>query len=118
MFTRNLVMFRAKDVYFDKIKKLSLSVSFQFSGKAGSYSQLMLKTETSEQLLCTLVHGTIFQQCLDLKLMPGEKVTFTVQGSCKKVSMYSAKSTQLFSFLSYFHEYSLLCISCFLVSVD
>lgn len=62
-------------------------------GKAGSYSQLMLKTETSEQLLCTLVHGTIFQQCLDLKLMPGEKVTFTVQGSCGVyVTGYSYRS--------------------------
>ncbi|KAJ8049294.1 hypothetical protein HOLleu_01977 [Holothuria leucospilota] len=44
----------------------------------------MLKTANSEQLLCTFVHGVIFQQCLDLKLMPGEKVTFTVQGSCKR----------------------------------
>ncbi|KAJ8044820.1 hypothetical protein HOLleu_07683 [Holothuria leucospilota] len=51
-------------------------------GQAGSYSQLILKTATSEQLLCTLVQGTLFQQCLKLKLMPGEKVTFSVQGSC------------------------------------
>ncbi|XP_071830308.1 uncharacterized protein [Apostichopus japonicus] len=51
-------------------------------GKAGSYSQLVLKTNDTEQLLCTLVHGTIFQQCLDLKLMAGEEVTFSVQGSC------------------------------------
>ncbi|KAJ8049293.1 hypothetical protein HOLleu_01975 [Holothuria leucospilota] len=50
---------------------------------AGSYSQLILKTESSsEQLLCTLIKGAIFQQCLKLKLMPGEKVTFTVEGSC------------------------------------
>ncbi|XP_071823771.1 uncharacterized protein [Apostichopus japonicus] len=45
------------------------------------YSQVVLKTKDTEQLLCTLVHGTIFQQSLDLKLMPREKVSFSVQGS-------------------------------------
>lgn len=50
-------------------------------GKDQSYSQVVVATEDSEQLLCTLVHGMVFQQCLDLKLMPQEKVTFTVQGS-------------------------------------
>lgn len=49
--------------------------------KASKYSQVVLKTKDTQQLLCTLVHGTIFQQSLDLKLMPRENVSFSVQGS-------------------------------------
>ncbi|PIK58466.1 putative cell wall protein AWA1-like [Apostichopus japonicus] len=48
----------------------------------GSFSQVVMKTEAVEVLLCTLVHGSIFQQNLDLKLMPNEKITFTVYGDC------------------------------------
>ncbi|XP_071836122.1 uncharacterized protein [Apostichopus japonicus] len=48
----------------------------------GSFSQVVMKTEEVEVLLCTLVHGSIFQQNLDLKLMPKEKITFTVYGDC------------------------------------
>lgn len=48
----------------------------------GSYSQVVMKTEDVEVLLCTLVHGSTFQQTLDLKLMPKEKITFTAYGEC------------------------------------
>ncbi|KAJ8032231.1 Zinc finger and BTB domain-containing protein 24 [Holothuria leucospilota] len=49
--------------------------------KPDSICHIIMKTEKSEYLLCTLVNGNIYQQNLDLKLMPREKVTFSVQGS-------------------------------------
>ncbi|XP_071824603.1 uncharacterized protein [Apostichopus japonicus] len=45
-----------------------------------SFCQIVMKTSKGEYVLCTLVHGVMFQQNLDLKLMPREKVTFSVQG--------------------------------------
>ncbi|XP_071826765.1 uncharacterized protein [Apostichopus japonicus] len=61
-----------------------------------SYSQVVLATEEAEQLLCTLVHGVLFQQCLDLKLMPDEKVTFKVQGSSTVyITGYTVKTPRM-----------------------
>ncbi|PIK59076.1 putative 46 kDa FK506-binding nuclear protein-like [Apostichopus japonicus] len=62
-----------------KGRKLLKAINVLYVGS--KYSQVVLKTKDTEQLLCTLVHGTIFQQSLDLKLMPREKVSFSVQGS-------------------------------------
>lgn len=45
-----------------------------------SFCQIVINTNKGEYVLCTLVHGVMFQQSLDLKLMPREKVTFSVQG--------------------------------------
>lgn len=49
--------------------------------KADNFSHVVIKTGTTEYLLCTLVNGITYQQCLDLKLMPSDKVTFSVQGT-------------------------------------
>lgn len=65
-----------------------------------SYSQVVLVTEEAEQLLCTLVHGLIFQQCLDLRLMPEDKITFKVQGSSAVyITGYTIKTPQRLSYL-------------------
>lgn len=49
--------------------------------KSDNYSHVMLKTSSAEYLLCTLVGGVTYQQSLDLKLMPNDNVTFSVQGT-------------------------------------
>ncbi|XP_071835914.1 uncharacterized protein [Apostichopus japonicus] len=49
--------------------------------KSDSFSHVVMRTSTAEYLLCTLVSGVTYQQNLDLKLMPNDKVTFSVQGT-------------------------------------
>lgn len=44
------------------------------------YSQVMLKTAEAEFLLCTLVHGMIFQQTLDVQLKKGEEISVYTEG--------------------------------------
>ncbi|PIK56783.1 putative zinc finger protein [Apostichopus japonicus] len=50
------------------------------TSNSNSFCQIVMKTSKGEYVLCTLIHGVMFQQSLDLKLMPREKVTFSVQG--------------------------------------
>ena len=50
-----------------------------------NFCQIVIQTEKGEYVLCTLVHGVMFQQNLDLKLMPREKVTFSVYGPSKSI---------------------------------
>ncbi|KAJ8031513.1 46 kDa FK506-binding nuclear protein [Holothuria leucospilota] len=45
------------------------------------YSHVVVKTDNYEYLLCTLGHGMLIQQMLDLNLMPTETVTFTIEGT-------------------------------------
>ncbi|XP_071826854.1 uncharacterized protein [Apostichopus japonicus] len=47
------------------------------------YSQVMLKTAEAEFLLCTLVHGMIFQQTLDVQLKKGEEISVYTEGKNK-----------------------------------
>ncbi|XP_071824438.1 uncharacterized protein [Apostichopus japonicus] len=54
---------------------------FAAEEKTEATCHIIMKTEKSEYLLCTLANGVIYQQSLDLKLMPREKVTFSVQGT-------------------------------------
>ncbi|PIK61829.1 putative 46 kDa FK506-binding nuclear protein-like [Apostichopus japonicus] len=54
-----------------------------FGERPDNYSHVVVKTQKSDFLLCTLVHGLQFQQNLNLKLMPKEKITFRVQGTSK-----------------------------------
>lgn len=51
------------------------------SENESNFSHIVMKTYNTEYLLCTLVNGATYQQTLDLKIMPREKVTFLVQGS-------------------------------------
>lgn len=52
--------------------------------------QVLMVTESSEfLLLCTLVEGLIYQQNVDLQLMPGERVTFCAQGGRVHLTGYS-----------------------------
>lgn len=53
------------------------------TSNSNSFCQIVMKTSKGEYVLCTLIHGVMFQQSLDLKLMPREKVTFSVQGPSK-----------------------------------
>ncbi|KAJ8032584.1 hypothetical protein HOLleu_26144 [Holothuria leucospilota] len=45
-------------------------------------SHVVLKTNSCEQLVCSLVQGLVLQQQLDLKIMPHEEVSFSNQGNC------------------------------------
>ncbi|KAJ8028739.1 Zinc finger protein 91 [Holothuria leucospilota] len=54
-----------------------------YGEKPDNYSHVVVKTQNSDFLLCTLVHGLQFQQNLNIKLMPKEKITFRVQGTSK-----------------------------------
>lgn len=47
------------------------------------YTQVMLKTDEDEFLLCTLVHGLIFQQNLDVKVKQGEQISIYARGKNK-----------------------------------
>lgn len=48
--------------------------------KAGPYVGVMIQHEKTEFLLCTLQHGCILQQPLDLNFNEGEEVTFFLNG--------------------------------------
>merc|ERR1711936_305325 len=48
---------------------------------SNQYVQVMLQHESSEFLLCTLQHGKLLQQSLDLVFNSGETVTFSLNGS-------------------------------------
>jgi len=48
---------------------------------SNQYVQVMLQHESSEFLLCTLQHGKLLQQSLDLVFNSGETLTFSLNGS-------------------------------------
>ncbi|KAK2162090.1 hypothetical protein LSH36_104g03074 [Paralvinella palmiformis] len=49
-------------------------------GKADSYISVMIQHDKAEFLLCTLRHGHLLQQPLDLNFTEGEEVTFFLNG--------------------------------------
>ena len=55
-------------------------VFLSVDGKTDSYVGVMIQHEKTEFLLCTLQHGCILQQPLDLNFTEGEEVTFFLNG--------------------------------------
>lgn len=52
-------------------------------------AQVILQTDQSEFVVCTLIFGSVLQQNLNMKIMAGEKVTLYSEGKGeKKVTDY------------------------------
>lgn len=80
-----------------QLSMASLETREEFGSECNPpYTQVILTTKRSEYLLCTLAHGTAFQQNLDLRLRPSETVTFSVQGKNVVYLMgYSASDSEI-----------------------
>ncbi|XP_071832295.1 uncharacterized protein [Apostichopus japonicus] len=64
-----------------QLSMASLECRRDTSDNEGNFSHIVMTTNNAEYLLCTLVNGATYQQNLDLKIMPQEKVAFSVQGA-------------------------------------
>ncbi|XP_012934836.1 46 kDa FK506-binding nuclear protein isoform X2 [Aplysia californica] len=60
---------------------LSMAALENKSGSNNEFVQVLLQHESSEYLLCTLQHGKLLQQPLNLNFAAGEQVSFSLNGS-------------------------------------
>ncbi|PIK43270.1 putative 46 kDa FK506-binding nuclear protein-like [Apostichopus japonicus] len=64
-----------------QLSMASLECRRDTTDNESNFSHIVMTTNNAEYLLCTLVNGATYQQNLDLKIMPQEKVAFSVQGA-------------------------------------